>query len=146
MVEEFIDGEEVTVGIVGNHPPKLVGMMRVVPRQKPKHFVYSLEVKRDYLNQVDYETQVKLHKPVLKKLEEHALNAFKTLGCRDFSRVDFRVGQDGTPYFLEINPLPGLGTYSDLVIMAGKQGWTHEGLIGSVLDAAIERYPQCSSA
>ena len=146
MVEEFIDGDEVTVGIIGNSPPKLVGMMRVVPKKKPKHFVYSLEVKRDYVNQVDYESPVKLPKPVLKKLEEYSLKAFKTLGCRDFSRVDFRVGHNGTPYFLEINPLPGLGTYSDLVIMAIKLGWTHEGLIGAVLDAAIERYPQCASA
>ncbi len=146
MVEEFIDGDEVTVGVIGNSPPKLVGMMRVVPKQRPKHFVYSLEVKRDYLNLVDYESPVKLPKPVLQKLEKYSLNAFKALGCRDFSRVDFRVGHDGTPYFLEINPLPGLGTYSDLVIMAIKLGWTHEGLVGAVLDAAIERYPQCASA
>ncbi len=146
MVEQFIDGEEVTVGVIGNKPPKLVGMMRIIPKQKPKHFVYSLEVKRDYVNQVEYESPVKLPKPVLSKIEKFALGAFKTLGCRDFSRVDFRVGRDGTPYFIEINPLPGLGTYSDLIIMAVKLGWTHEGLIGAVLDAAIERYPQCSSA
>ena len=145
MVEEFIDGEEVTVGVIGNKPPKLVGMMRVVPKKQPKHFVYSLEVKRDYLNQVEYESPVKLPKTVLKKIVEYALNAFKTLGCRDFARVDFRVGTDATPYFLEINPLPGLGSYSDLVIMALKMGWTHEKLIGAVLDAAIERYPQCSN-
>ncbi len=146
MVEEFIDGDEVTVGIIGNAPPKLVGMMRVLPKKQPKHFVYSLEVKRDYVNQVDYESPVKLPKTILKKLEEYSLQAFKTLGCRDFSRVDFRVGGDGIPYFLEINPLPGLGTYSDLVIMAIKLGWTHEGLIGAVLDAAIGRYPKWANA
>jgi D-alanine-D-alanine ligase len=145
MVEEFVDGEEVTVGVIGNSPPKLVGMMRVVPKQRPKHFVYSLEVKRDYVNQVDYESPVKLPEPVLQKIEKYSLNAFKTLGCRDFSRIDFRIGQDGIPYFLEINPLPGLGTYSDLVIMAVKLGWTYEGLIGAVLDAAMERYPKCVS-
>ncbi|MDD5338627.1 MAG: ATP-grasp domain-containing protein [Dehalococcoidales bacterium] len=144
MVEEFIDGEEVTMGVIGNAPPKLVGMMRIIPKQKPKHFVYSVEVKRDYVNQVEYESPAKFPKPVLQKLEEHALNAFKTLGCRDVSRVDFRVGTDGTPYFIEINPLPGLGTYSDLIIMATKLGWTHEGIIGAVLDAAIERYPKCA--
>lgn len=143
MVEEFIDGEEVTMGVIGNTPPKLVGTMRIIPKQKPKHFVYSVEVKRDYVNQVEYESPAKFSKPVLQKLEEHALNAFKTLGCRDVSRVDFRVGTDGTPYFIEINPLPGLGTYSDLIIMATKLGWTHEGIIGAVLDAAIERYPKC---
>ena len=68
------------------------------------------------------------------------------LGCRDFSRVDFRIGRDGTPYFLEINPLPGLGNYSDLIIMAIKLGWTHDKVIGAVLDAALERYPQCVNA
>ena len=48
LVEEFIAGEEVTVGMVGNSPPRLVGIMRVVPRKKDADFVYSLEVKRDY--------------------------------------------------------------------------------------------------
>jgi D-alanine-D-alanine ligase len=146
MVEEFIDGDEVTVGIVGNRPSKLVGMMRVLPRKKEEHFIYSLEVKRDYVNLVDYESPVRLPGTVLGRLEDYSLKAFKTLGCRDFARVDFRVSPDGTPYFIEINPLPGLGTYSDLIIMAIKLGWTHEGLICAVLDAALERYPQCVSA
>jgi D-alanine-D-alanine ligase len=143
MVEEFVDGDEVTVGMVGNSPPRIVGMMRVVPKKPVAHFVYSLEVKRDYVNLVDYETPPQLSKNTLDRMEQFSLKAFKTLGCRDFSRVDFRVSHDGTPYFIEINPLPGLGSYSDLVIMALMLGWKYEALIGSVLDAAIERYPQC---
>ncbi len=143
MVEEFIDGDEVTVGIVGNSPPKLVGMMRILPKTNVEHFVYSVEVKRDYLNQVDYECPVNLPEEVLAGLESASLKVFRTLGCRDFSRVDFRLGRDGTPYFIEINPLPGLGSYSDLIIMALKLGWTHDGLINAVLDAALQRYPQC---
>lgn len=146
MVEEFIAGDEVTVGIIGNSPPGLVGMMRILPKKKPKHFVYSIEVKRDYVNQVDYESPVRLPVPVLEKMERYSLKAFKVLGCRDFSRVDFRIGRDGTPYFLEINPLPGLGSYSDLIIMALKLGWTHDEVICAVLDAAVKRYPQCVSA
>ncbi len=104
MVEEFIDGDEVTVGVIGNAPPRLVGMMRVLPKKKEKHFVYSLEVKRDYVNLVDYESPVSLPGDVLDKLENFSLKAFKALGCRDFSRVDFRVGQDGTPYFHRDKP------------------------------------------
>ena len=146
MVEEFIDGDEVTVGVIGNSPPKLVGMMRVLPKKKEKHFVYSIEVKRDYVNRVDYESPVRLPQPVLDKLEQYSLKAFIALGCRDVSRVDFRVSWDGIPYFIEINPLPGLGTYSDLIIMALKLGWTHDGVIDAVLDAAIKRYPQCQAA
>jgi D-alanine-D-alanine ligase len=145
MVEEFIDGDEVTVGVVGNAPARLVGMMRIIPRKKEKHFVYSIEVKRDYVNLVDYESPVNLSQPILDKLEKYSLEAFKVLGCRDISRVDFRVGANGVPYFIEINPLPGLGTYSDLIIMALKMGWTHDGVITAILDAAVKRCPQCVS-
>jgi len=143
MVEEFIDGDEVTVGTVGNSPPKILGMMRILPKRKGKHFIYSLEVKRDYLNLVEYECPAQLEEKILKKIALSSLKVFKVLGCRDFARLDFRVSPKGTPYFLEINPLPGLGTYSDLVIMAVNMGWAHEELISAVLDAALERYPQC---
>jgi D-alanine-D-alanine ligase len=143
MVEEFVDGDEVTVGIVGNPPPKVLGMMRILPKRKAEHFIYSLEVKRDYLNLVEYECPARLEEKVLEKIALSSLKIFRSLRCRDFARLDFRVSPEGTPYFLEINPLPGLGTYSDLVIMALKMGWTHEELISAVLDAALERYPHC---
>jgi len=143
MVEEFIDGDEVTVGIVGNLPPRVLGMMRILPKKKGEHFIYSLEVKRDYLNLVEYECPAQLEEKILEKIALSSLRVFKALGCRDFARLDFRISPEGIPYFLEINPLPGLGTYSDLVIMALKMGWTHEELIGAVLESALERYPHC---
>jgi len=143
MLEEFIDGDEVTVGIIGNSPPKVLGMMRVLPKRKDEHFIYSLEVKRDYQNRVDYECPALLREKILDKLADSSLKVFKTLGCRDFARLDFRISSKGVPYFIEVNPLPGLGTHSDLVIMASKLGWTHNELINAVLDSALRRYPQC---
>ena len=143
MVEEFITGDEVTVGIIGNSPPKVMGMMRIFPRGKEGHFVYSLEVKRDYLNLVDYECPPQLADEIKERIALASLKVFKVLGCRDFARLDFRVSPEGVAYFLEINPLPGLGTYSDLVIMAQKLGWTHQGLIQAVLEAALKRYSPC---
>ena len=143
MLEEFIAGDEVTMGIIGNSPPKVLGMMRILPKRKNGYFVYSLEVKRNYLDLVDYECPAHLEQKVLQNLEASGLNAFKALGCRDFARLDFRVSPDGVPYFLEINPLPGLGAHSDLVIMAKELGWTHRELINAVLNVALERYPQC---
>lgn len=143
MIEEFISGDEVTVGIIGNAPPKVIAMMRILPRKRDERFVYSLEVKRDYLNLVDYESPPQLDDKVLAAIAAASLKIFNCLGCRDFARIDFRVGADGTPYFLEVNPLPGLGTYSDLVIMAQKLGWTHQGLIQAVFEAALKRYSPC---
>ena len=143
MLEEFIVGDEVTVGMLGNSPPKIIGLMRILPRRKEAPFIYSLEVKRDWKVLVDYECPARLGEKVLDEISAASLRAFKALGCRDFARLDFRVSAEGIPYFLETNPLAGLGNYSDLVIMAVKMGWTHEELICGVLDAALERYPQC---
>ncbi len=143
MVEEFVDGDEVTVGITGNSPPEILGVMRILPRVKTDNFIYSLEVKRDWERLVDYECPARLDEKVSLRIKENSLKIFEVLGCRDFARIDFRVSMDGIPYFIEINPLPGLGTYSDLVIMALKLGWTHQGLITSVFNAALGRYPQC---
>ncbi|MBL7164978.1 MAG: ATP-grasp domain-containing protein [Dehalococcoidales bacterium] len=145
MVEEFISGEEVTVGVVGNSPPAVVGVMRVVPRQKRDHFVYSLEVKRDWKNLVDYECPAQVGEEVIGEISSLSLRAFETLGCRDCARVDFRVSPEGLPYFIEINPLPGLGIHSDLYIMATAMGWSHSQLVGGILNAALRRYPQCAS-
>jgi D-alanine-D-alanine ligase len=143
MVEEVILGDEVTVGIIGNSPPKVLGMMRILPKQKGNYFLYTLEVKRNYLELVDYECPAGLEEKVLQRIQISSLRAFKALGCRDLARLDFRISTAGVPYFLEINPLPGLGTHSDLVIMAKKMGWSHRQLISAVLNAALERYSQC---
>jgi len=143
MVEEIILGDEVTVGIIGNSPPKVLGMMRILPKQRDSYFIYNLDVKRNYLDLVEYECPAGLEEKVLQCIQVSSLRAFQALGCRDFARLDFRISTAGVPYFLEINPLPGLGTHSDLVIMAKKMGWSHRQLINAVLNAALERYPQC---
>jgi D-alanine-D-alanine ligase len=148
MVEEFIFGAEITVGVVGNAPPKLLGIMRVLPKKADANFVYSLEVKRDWERLVDYECPARLDPGVLTRIADAALKVFTVLGCRDLARVDFRVSREGTPYFLEINPLPGLNPKSgDIVIMAKKMGWTYQSLISAIVDNALERYsrePQSS--
>jgi D-alanine-D-alanine ligase len=140
LVEEFIRGDELTVGLVGNDPPQIVGVMRVLPSAPTDEFVYSLEVKRDFRRQVRYEVPPALPARSMRAVEEAALKAHEALGCRDVSRVDFRL-RDDIPYFLEINPLPGLNPESsDLVILAGLAGWTYEQLIEAIFQAALDRW------
>lgn len=140
LAEEFIAGEEVTVGVIGNSPPRVVGLLHVVPRQPSPDFVYSLEVKRHYESLVDYYSPPRLSGDVCTRIEEAALRVFAAVGCRDVARIDFRV-RDGVPYFLEVNPLPGINPISsDLVILARLHGWDYERLIGAIFDAALARY------
>jgi D-alanine-D-alanine ligase len=140
LVEEFIVGDEATVGIVGNDPPQPLGIMRVLPKQATEHFVYSLEVKRDWENLVSYEAPARLPRELTRALEADALAVYMGLGCRDVARADFRI-RDGVPYFLEINPLPGLNPESgDLVLLAQYMGIGYWQLIGMILEAAQKRY------
>ncbi|MHB1425535.1 MAG: D-alanine--D-alanine ligase family protein [Gemmataceae bacterium] len=139
LVEEYIEGEELTVGIVGNSPPKVIGVMRVLPTRKEERFIYSLEVKRDWRERVRYECPAKLPPRLLRSVEDAALVVYRELGCRDVARIDFRL-KEGVPYFLEVNPLPGLNPESsDLVILARLAGWSYEQLIASIMQAAWER-------
>ena len=140
LVEEFIDGDEVTVGLVGNgEQVEVVGVMRIVPKGSAARFVYSLEVKRDWRRRVDYEAPALLSAEVMRRLIEEARLAFDALGCRDLARIDFRF-RDDLPYFIEANPLPGLApATSDLVILARGHGLDHADLIRKVLRAALDR-------
>jgi D-alanine-D-alanine ligase len=115
----------------------------VIPRRTGR-FVYSLEVKRDFRNQVDYECPARLPVEVTQQVRDAALTVYRALGCRDVSRIDFRL-RAGKPYFLEVNPLPGINPESsDLVIMAELCGWSYSLLIQTILLAALRRAAACS--
>jgi D-alanine-D-alanine ligase len=143
IVEAFVPGPEVTVGVVGNGDgARVLGMMEIVPKTMPNEtFVYSLEVKRDWKNQVAYRVPPDLPASVLDGLSRCALGIYRLLGCRDFSRIDFRVDRDGVPQFIECNPLPGLCPgYGDLPIMAEARGISHRELVGEILGHALARH------
>ncbi len=139
LVEEFINGPELTVGILGNDPPQVFGVMSVAPKEPVAEFVYSLEVKRDFLALIDYACPPEVPLAVLRATEAAALIAFSALGCRDVARADFRI-RDGVPYFLELNPLPGLNPESsDLVIMANLMNISHAELVALIVEHATRR-------
>ena len=140
LVEEFIAGDEVTVGIIGNGgEAEVLGSMHITPRVADENFVYSLDVKRDWRNRVDYACPPNLPAATIAAVENVALAAYDILGCRDFARIDFRI-REGIPYFLEANPLPGLNPETgDICVMARLLGISYEELIGSILNAAMKR-------
>ena len=141
LVEEFIEGEEVTVGVIGNENPHVIGMMMIKPRiGNQRDFIYSLEVKRNWREEVEYFSPPPFSEQALSELSHSALTAYDALSCRDVARLDFRMGTDGKPYFLEANPLPGLNPETgDLPIMIEKEGIPYAELILSILDSALRR-------
>lgn len=146
LIEEYIEGREITVGVIGNNPPRILGIMEVINKAAPgEDFFYSLEVKRDWKALVDYEIPKDINTLMDKHIRHYAISAFKEFGCKDIARFDFRVSRDYNIYLLEVNPLPGLSPeYADLVIMSKKVGIEYDELILSILDHAVHRYSTIS--
>ena len=143
LVETFLPGVEVTVGVLGNgRAAEILGVMEIAPRRSnPDEFVYGLEAKRGYMEEVEYHTPPRnLAAGQIREIEQVALAAYGALGCRDVARLDLRLDASGTPSVIEVNPLPGLSPATgDLVILARSMGVDYEALIGRVVDAALAR-------
>jgi D-alanine-D-alanine ligase len=142
LVERFLTGVEVTVGVLGNGASAaVVGMMEIAPRKGSREgFIYSLEVKRNYLEEVEYHVPPRLPAEARRAIEAVALGAFKALECRDVARVDVRLDGEGRPHFIEVNPLPGLNpTTGDLPILSGRSGVSYERLVARIVENAQAR-------
>jgi len=120
IIEEFLDGDEITVGLFGNDKPKILGMMKISEVNSKGDFIYSIENKRDWREKIKYEkVEGKISPEVIYKIEEYALKAFKALELRDIARIDFRLDSKKNPKIIDINPLLGLSPeYSDLMLMS----------------------------
>jgi D-alanine-D-alanine ligase len=146
LVEEFLSGIEITVGIIGNGTGAyVVGMMEIEPIANEKPFVYSLEVKRDWARRVRYHLPARLDATRLKSIEHLALTAYRLLGCRDFARIDFRLDAAGQPRFLECNPLPGLDPENSDFVILSRSRCSYETLVQTVFKEAAERLRICVS-
>lgn len=143
LVEEYIDGGEFTVGLIGNG--KNTKVFRPMELAYRKHTqgsfdVYSYTVKRNYTEYVDYVCPAKIPPKVEAEMTQYALKVYEALSCHDLSRIDFRTDRDGNVYFIEINPLPGLAPgYSDYPMLAAFCGTDYDTLVNSVLAAARAR-------
>ena len=163
LVERFIEGREVTVGVVGNlsspvawrlpedeeaprvsrglhfFPPLEVDMSRYPSEEAG---VYTGKIKTELAHDFYYLCPAPLTEEQIEELNWLTAATFRVTGCLDVARVDFRLdaNDNNKPYILEINPLPGLNPeYSDLAIEARAEGWSYEELVNRILDEAIER-------
>tara|TARA_B100000161_G_C33555713_1_gene417767 strand:+ start:2380 stop:3339 length:960 start_codon:yes stop_codon:yes gene_type:complete len=136
MVEQRVFGREVTVGILGDDS---LGIVEVIPLGgvydfERKYSVGSTEYRYPAILDCDIESEVK----------SFALEAFKACECRDFARVDFIISEDGNPYFLEINTLPGLTETSLLPKSASCSGYDFDKLTTCLIEPVLERFSQNS--
>jgi D-alanine-D-alanine ligase len=140
LVEEYLPGKEITVGVMGNRNPGVIGMMAVDLKAEKGKAVYSLEHKRDWKEKVRYLGPETIDLPTREVVESEALKVFRILELRDVARVDFRLDNDGVPKAIDVNPLPGISeAYSDLPILYRLSGGDYPSLLKGILKEAFER-------
>lgn len=150
IAEEYIEGREFTVGLLGNGELKVLPIVEQKFDFMPKGFngIASFELKWIYEDSLKdprdaYECPARLSKNLHDKIVATSTKIYKTLNVRDCARIDYRLDKNGDLYFLEINTLPGLncepGVLSYFPLAAQVAGMTYKSLIGAILSDACQR-------
>ena len=147
LVEEFIEGKELTVGILENGKTRVLPILEIdfTNCQKSGEYFYSWRMKEFQGNTEmglvpSFFCPARLDAEIEKKVIDVALRTHRALGCLDISRTDIRLDKFNVPYVLEINPLPGLDPKeSNFPIMAYAAGMKYEDLIEAIILSASER-------
>ncbi len=163
LVEHFIAGREITIGVVGNRRP--TAARRISERRSVDDLpddltflaplevdlsaydeseggVYTNRIKTDLVDDFHYFCPAQIDPDLHRELNRLTAGVFFVTGCYDVARVDFRLDAQNNhkPYILEVNPLPGLNPgYSDLCIQSQAMGWTYTQLINRIVELAAER-------
>jgi len=146
LVEEFIEGREISVGCVGNRPnihlfPPLEFLFddSVHVLKRIRSYEYKWDGGKEAMAQAD------LSKDLINRFLEYTRTAFLATDCRDYARMDYRLSEGGQIFLLEVNCNPGIGPNSHglnntLTMMANYDGYSFEDFIEKILVTAQERY------
>jgi D-alanine-D-alanine ligase len=139
LVEEFIKGKEFTVVVFGNENPEAMPVIQYAINGKldlGNEFYTFERVKEE---SVKYFCPAKISESLAKKLQVLAVQAYESVHCRDFGRVDFRVDDKENIFALEINPLPNLSKKDTFFYVAQALGRPFEEMILRALDEGLAR-------
>ncbi len=138
LVEEYISGRELTVGILLIDGEE-IALPPIETRLSNNVFDYRSKYEP---GAVDVIVPAPLKEQTLDNVKNTALDAHTSLGCSGFSRVDMRLGEGNTPYVLEVNTLPGMTLTSDLPRAAAAIGFEFPQLIELMIQTASKEVVQ----
>ena len=140
LVEEFIAGRELTVGILGDQALPIIEII-------PKSGFYDFNNKYPFLNPnagggAEHVCPAKIDSDRTKQIQELALRAFRSLGLRVYGRVDVLLPEEGEPTVLEVNTIPGMTEASLLPEAAAAAGINYNALCIRIIDLSREARPR----
>ena len=130
LVEKYIIGREITVGILDN---KALPIVEIIP----DHQLYDYECKYSP-GMSQYLCPANIDLNIEKQIKEDSEKIFNLLGCYGYGRLDFLLDESGRDFFLELNTLPGMTSTSLLPIAADKSGKCFTELVDIILNLSIK--------
>jgi D-alanine-D-alanine ligase len=141
LVERFISGPELTVGVLGT---QVLPVIQIVPQGERTFYDYQAKYKDDNTR---YLVNPPLPADLIQQVQKLTMTVFQTVGCRDLSRIDWLIEKaTGQPYLLEVNTLPGFTSHSLLPKAAGAVGIDFASLCQRLVEMALRRGPQSAAA
>lgn len=132
IVEEFLEGIEITGAVLGNDSPVTLPLVEIVPK---KDF-FDYEAKYD-ANLTDEIVPARINKQLTKRVQDAALTAYKSINCKGFGRVDMIIKGDKV-FVLEVNTIPGLTPVSLFPKAAKAAGISYSRLLDKIIDHAFK--------
>jgi len=130
LIEEYIRGREITVGVLNNEVLPIVEIF-------PKHKLYDYECKYTP-GMTNYKCPIELDNGLKEKINIDTIKIFELLGCRGYGRVDYIIDNNNNHYFLELNTLPGMTSTSLLPIAAENSGISFNNLIKKIVQLGLK--------
>ena len=146
VVEEFVDGREIHVALIGNREVTILAPMEI------DYSLFGDIHDRIYTNEAKFDKQqlpyhltrflcpAPLNAATQRRVEAAALAAYRLGGCRDYGRVDLRL-RHGEPLVLDVNPNADLTFESDHAIGSKMLGWTYGQMAACIIECALKRWP-----
>ncbi len=145
LIEEYIDGREMYVGVIGNDKPEALPVIELdlskLPEGTPR--IAAAEVKWGKGTKAYRDTKsavaTDLPEEAVAALQQTAMAAYQALELRDYGRVDMRLQPDGRVQVIEVNPNPWLSSRAEFAMAARKSGRTYPELIEEIVELAMAR-------
>jgi D-alanine-D-alanine ligase len=146
LIEEFIEGDEVDVSIMGNEDRvKVLPLSRSMFDDLPKGVwgIYPFQAKwedNDVYSKIKVERPAKYSQKLSALISEICLDAYRIFDCHDYARIEVRIDKAGNPYILEINPNPSINDGDCVPACAEVVGQSYADFIEEIMKECILRY------
>ncbi len=143
LVEQYIDGRELNISLIGNNIPQIIGVSEVDFHSNRKYKILTYRSKwgkasREYLTS-PVMNEPEISRLLKKKILSISKRAYRVLGCQGYARIDFRVDKYDTPYIIDVNPNPDIARKAGFARAAEKSGLPYTELIQKIVDLSIQK-------